>query len=182
MTNSRKLEAANADVQVVSNSFDHDYAHHQRLAKPGPDFVLPNVHLKWYDIYRPDVGISAELIDASRSFLQQEVESERLNIATEYGFAMLHLGDEPGSRNTFAMLFVCTWRNGNELWRTLYTKSLRTNEDFERFVEDGHIGAFCVWELGPVWHERQAWTRFLYSARDDGARDVYLGDNFEGLV
>jgi len=31
------------------------------------------------------------------------------------------------------------------------------------------VPAFCVWELVPVWHEQQAWKRFLESARDEAA-------------
>jgi hypothetical protein len=39
-----------------------------------------------------------------------------------------------------------------------------------------------VWELGPVWHERNAWVRFLSSARDDAAKQAYLDDRFAGEV
>jgi hypothetical protein len=128
------------------------------------------------------VEIPTDLVDESRRFARAEIESERLDIGSELGFAMLHLGDEGMPRNTFAMLFVCTWRHNNELWQTLFTKSLASNCPYELFVEDGHIGAFCVWELGVVLHERDAWNRFLYSSRDDAAAREYLAAKYEGPV
>ena len=48
--------------------------------------------------------------------------------------------------------------------------------------EHRHKGAYCVWELGPVWHEKEAWVRFLNSQRDDAAERVYLEDRFAGTV
>jgi hypothetical protein len=39
-----------------------------------------------------------------------------------------------------------------------------------------------VWELGAVWHEQQAWSRFLRSERDADARETYLEDAFAGEV
>ena len=41
---------------------------------------------------------------------------------------------------------------------------------------------FCVWVLGAVWHEQQAWTRYLYSERDDAAKYAYVQDQMTGLV
>jgi hypothetical protein len=182
MANFQAVDAAISANQIESNSFTPDYEHHQRRVAPGPDLILSDSRLKWYQIHRPDVEIPNDLVEESRRFIREEIEGGRLQIANEFGFVMLHLGDEPASRNTFAMLFVCTWRNNNELWRTLYTRTLRSNQGFERYVDDGHVGGFCVWELVPVWHERQAWSRLLYSSRDEAARDVYLDDLIEGLV
>ena len=33
-----------------------------------------------------------------------------------------------------------------------------------------------------VWHERNAWDRFLDSARDDAALQAYLDDSFSGTA
>ena len=48
--------------------------------------------------------------------------------------------------------------------------------------EGNHRVTFCVWELGPVWHERHAWVRFLSSPRDNAAKLAYINDRFEGQV
>ena len=48
--------------------------------------------------------------------------------------------------------------------------------------ENRHKGTYCVWELGPAWHEKQAWECFLTSARDGAAERAYLNDLFAGSV
>lgn len=45
-----------------------------------------------------------------------------------------------------------------------------------------HLPTFCVWELGPVWHETLVWERFLASARDPAAAQVWFDDCFAGAV
>lgn len=45
-----------------------------------------------------------------------------------------------------------------------------------------HLGVYCVWELGAVWHEQGAYKRFLYSDRGDEALQVYLEDQDLGTV
>ena len=49
--------------------------------------------------------------------------------------------------------------------------------DFALFPREKiHKPTFCVWELAPVWHEQQAWVRFLKSARDEAAAQAWLAD------
>ena len=43
-----------------------------------------------------------------------------------------------------------------------------------------HYPVFCVWELGAVIHEQKTWTQFLYSPRDEKARNAWIGDRFTG--
>jgi hypothetical protein len=55
--------------------------------------------------------------------------------------------------------------------------------DFHPWPLDGtHRPTFCVWELGAVAHEREAWVRFLRSPRDRDARLEYLRDVYAGAV
>jgi hypothetical protein len=55
--------------------------------------------------------------------------------------------------------------------------------DFGPFTFDSsHRGTFCVWELGVVWHEQQAWNRFLLSKRSPEDAALYLNDQHEGPV
>jgi hypothetical protein len=37
-----------------------------------------------------------------------------------------------------------------------------------------------VWELTPIWHERNAWTRYLFSDRDLTAKRTFLEDTLTG--
>ena len=84
---------------------------------------------------------------------------------------------------SFYFLLVCTWRNDNEVWETVWAKDGEPMPPSGRGRSTGaHRPTFCVWELGAVWHEQQAWSRFLRSPRGRGARDAYLRDTFEGEV
>jgi len=65
------------------------------------------------------------------------------------------------------------------MWQTLFYKNGDAMSDFLPFPRDGvHKPTFCVWELVPVWHEQQAWERFLVSARDEAAAQTWLSDLF----
>ena len=96
----------------------------------------------------------------------------------ELGFVVLHRCGE-----SFYFLLVCTWRNENELWETVWANRRRLRRLLPTVAAEGARRAtFCVWELGAVCYERQAWSRFLCSPRDVTARHAYLRDTYDGLV
>ncbi len=157
------------------NIVPDEYTYYQKLVTPGDDLRLPHAYLKWYDIYRPDREIAAEHVRESREFVAAEVERLKLNY--ELGFVLLH------ACGPALLLMVITWRNTNELWESVYTKDLSTSEGFTLTTyETSHRGTYCVWELGPIWHERNAWMRYLSSRRDEVAKQAYINDRFSGLV
>lgn len=150
------------------------YDYYEKLVTPGEDLSLPNAYLKWYDIRRPDVEISQEHVSESRAFLEAEVE--RLKIEGELGFVLLHLC------GPVLLLLLMTWRKTNEIWESVYVKDLTQAGSYEPLMhESSHRETICVWELSPVWHERQAWVRYLRSPRDEEAKYTYLNDRFVGL-
>lgn len=150
------------------------YAHHKRLVTPGADLMLPNAYLKWYDIQRINGSITPEMQQESRDFLVSQAES--LDFKNELGFVMLH------HCSTVVYLFVDVWRNHNELWKTIYYKYLVDGAVYQPYVFDSVLEpGFCVWELTAVWHEREAWNRYLSSRRDDAAKYAYLNDRYSGL-
>ena len=64
-----------------------------------------------------------------------------------------------------------------------YVKEVARDDSYALVTfEQSHRATFCVWELGPVWHERHAWVRFLSSKRDQEAKLAYVNDRFAGLV
>ncbi len=69
----------------------------------------------------------------------------------------------------------------NEVWETVFYKEGDGMTDFALFPrEKAHKPTFCVWELAAVWHEKQAWERFLGSARNSAAVEVWLRDLYTG--
>lgn len=151
-----------------------DYVHIEKVAVPGDEFSLADTRLKWYDIRPADGRIDPAVGDEARNFLRTEHAAGRLLVGNDLGFVELHL-----CGTSFFFLIVCTWRNDNELWQTVYAKD---GGRFEPVEVGSHRPSFCVWELGPVCHERLAWARYLRSSRDDAALSAYLADRFEGVV
>jgi hypothetical protein len=163
------------DLERFGNVVPEGYAYYKKLVAPGQDLSLPNAYLKWYDIRPPDVEITQEQLLESRAFVAAEVE--RLKFENELGFVLLHRA------GPMLLLMIMTWRNTNEIWESVYVKDLRCADGYRLTeFESSHRGTFCVWELGPVWHERHAWVRFLSSKRDVEAKLAYVNERFSGLV
>ena len=76
-----------------------------------------------------------------------------------------------------------TARTNDEGWESVFAKDNAAAQDFRTYpYKTTHRGTYCVWELGAVWHEQQAWRRYLLSQRDEAAKRVYLADHYRGPV
>ncbi len=154
-----------------------EYQHVEKVVSVGDDLALPMAYLKWYDIRRREDALSPAVIAESRVFLRAEFMVGRLPIDGHLGFVEAH------RCGATLLLLVFTWNNENELWETAYSKDLTTSDTFLPFEprNGSHRAMNCVWELAPIWHERQAWTRYLLSPRDDAAKRAYLADRYAGV-
>ena len=151
-----------------------EYLHVTKHIRPGPTVNVDGAELKWYEISTAEEPVPRYVRDLAREALGSGEFDLR---GDDVGFLILHRCGE-----SFYFLLVSTWRNDNELWETVWARS----DDAAGFrpwrLEGTHRPTFCVWELGAVWHEQQAWSRFLRSERDAGAREAYLEDAFAGEV
>jgi hypothetical protein len=152
------------------------YQHRQKFAAPNDALISDNVYLKWYDIYREETPIPAPFVDEARSFLLSELAAGSLPLKNEIGFAIHH------QCATVYILYICTWRNENEVWETIYIKDLAGDNVFRQLERSSTTPTFCVWVLGVVGYEQQAWTRYLSSPRDDAAKHAYLQEQMMGPV
>ena len=126
--------------------------------------------LKWFDINRSDQPIEPDVRDLAQDFVSRKLNSDVSPSAQEFGFVLLHRCGEG-----FYFLGLCTWRGNNELWKTIFSLEADAMQDFALFEQDEqHRDTFCVWELGVVCHETQAWTAYLLSNRTDQDADRYL--------
>jgi len=164
------------NIENLGNHVVESYGHSKKLVTPGPDLSLPNGYFKWYDVHRWNVPISPQLIEEARALVREEAASGRLKLENDLGFIILHLS------GPVAMLMICTWRNENEIWQSVYNNFLDTGRGYERQEPTGHRPIWCVWELIPVWHERNAWSRYLFSKRDTEAKYAYINDRCAGLM
>ncbi|MEU5694667.1 hypothetical protein [Actinosynnema sp. NPDC020468] len=167
-----------AHLARITNVED-DYRHYPKevVALPEADLVLPDAHLKWYEVREKDAVITTEVRADGTRFLHDQVASGALDISGDLGFVVHHLCGE-----SFHFLIVCTWRRNNEMWETVYYRETKDSDHFRLLEQGTHLEVICVWEMGAVLHEREAWVRYLYSARDEAAKLAYLDDRFTGTV
>jgi hypothetical protein len=165
-------------MSVNPKYLDPKYRHHPKETTPQAELELPGARLKWYDIHGAERPVPPAIREMAREHLLTEARAGRLGFDGELGFVLLHLCGEK-----FYFLIVCTWRGSNELWETVHYKENDATPGFSPFARDEpHKPTYCVWELGPVWHEKRAWEAFLTSARDGAAELAYLSDRFAGTV
>ena len=154
------------------------YRHVSKTAQPGQSAALGNTLLKWYEIAPDGEPVPPSVSDLARLGLADAARLGELRLGGELGFVILHR-----CGGGFYFLLVSTWQNDNELWETVWAKDGDRDPLFRPWPLDGeHRPTYCVWELGAVAHERDAWTRYLVSARDDAARRAYLHDRLDGAV
>ncbi len=153
------------------------YRHLTKEIVAAPGIELGASSLKWYDIAPADEPVPGPIRALARGSLRGAVDSGAIALDDDLGFVILH---RCGA--SFYFLLVSTWRNDNELWETVWAKSGDADGFHPWPLEGTHRPTFCVWELGAVWHEQQAWSRYLRSERGEDARNVYLRDSYDGEV
>ena len=153
------------------------YRHLTKEIAPAAPITLGESALKWYDIAPSDEPVPGPIRALARATLRGAVDSGAIDLDDDIGFVILHRCGEG-----FYFLLVSTWRNDNELWETVWARSDESAGFRPWRLEGTHRPTFCVWELGAVWHEQQAWSRFLRSERDADAREAYLEDSYAGEV
>jgi hypothetical protein len=165
------------NLSQLGNVVPEGYLYYEKVVTPGDNLALTHAYLKWYDLYPDDAAITPEQSAEARAYLAAEVEAGRLKLENELGFVILHRA------GSVLLLLLTTWRNTNEMWESTYVKPVGQAGSYTQIGFDSiHRATYCVWELGVVWHERHAWTRFLSSKRDDAAKLDYIHDHFSGRI
>jgi len=165
------------DLSALGNVVPEGYSYYKKKFTPGELLNLPGTSLKWYNLFPADTEITKQQVQEAREFIKSETETNRLKLEGELGFIILHRAGD------YLLLLVSTWRKTNEIWESIYWKKAGQAESYIplKFKND-HKGTYCVWELGAVWHERNAWVRFIESKRNEEAKLAYLNDVFEGEI
>lgn len=155
---------------IEATTVDPAYRHYRKTIMPHGISRPNNSHLKWYDIARNDQSIGASVRDLARKFVDEQASLTGIPNRNELGFVLLHRCGEG-----FYFLMLCTWRDANELWKTVYYFDTKKMTGFAPFPQDEpHKGTFCVWEMNVVAHEAVAWTQYLMSERRQEDEDAYL--------
>jgi hypothetical protein len=160
-----------ARIVETDSGIGESYRHITKTVTNRESLELAKAALKWYEVYPQDLPVPDDIRQLAHNCLTTTpLEFPGL------GFILLHR-----CGRDFYFLIVCTWRNNNEILETVFYKDGSAMSEFAPFPRDGsHKPAFCVWELVPVWHEQQAWVRFLNSSRDEAAAQTWLRDQYQG--
>ena len=148
-----------------------EYVHKPRHASPEGIIETPILVLKMYDLQLS--GINNPL-DAARRFLNYEIDAGNIKPLIGLGFAIL----------SSDMLNVSRWDNqypivvNNQIY-TFGPNSKRPFESAKRASID-EVGPFCIWELGIVNHEKEAWKEYLASERSEQDKRKYLANMIIG--
>jgi hypothetical protein len=157
-----------ASVLATNSGIDAGYRHAPKQVTPGDPIEPTGAVLKWYAIHPEARPVPDGITRLARAYLEKTpLEARGL------GFVLLHRCGQD-----FYFLIVCTWRN-----KTVFYKDGDAMPSFALSLRDGeHKGTYCVWELAPVWHEKEAWERFLNSSRDAAAGQVWLRNRISTLA
>jgi hypothetical protein len=134
------------------------------------------MYLKWYLVNPDEHQFDDAEVGGAQSFILQEIDRGKLALHNEVGFVIQH------RVTAGVILYVCSWRENNEVWESIYFKNLDPRGVFEIVHRDTKTGTFCVWVIPIVAHEQQAWVRYLRSTRDEAAKRAYCVDQLSGLV
>jgi hypothetical protein len=153
------------------------YRHVWKVAEPQQPIVVPGAVFKWHHVHDQEISVPAELDAEARALLETAAESGEWNLSYGLNFALLHV------TRTHAFLIAGVWRGHNEMWERIYWKELARPEGFQLVEPDGGATpACCVWEMGVIYHEHQAWRRFLFSDRAEADKQAWLTDTYSGRV
>lgn len=149
------------------------YRHASKHVSHREAVARPSSVLKWYEVFHAEIPVPDDI----RALARAPLEDGRIDL-TGFGFVVVHRCEKD-----FYFLVAVTWRNENELWETIWYKDGDTMQEFEELPRNGtHKITLCVWELAPVWHERESWVRFLLSERDLAAAERWLSDLYCGAA
>ncbi|WP_343643227.1 hypothetical protein [Chryseobacterium sp.] len=143
-----------------------------KYAQPKGIIIVGKTKFKWYDLANDPAEVSQQDIENAQKYIESAEENFK-NI-DDLGFVIMHRCGKN------YLLLVCTWRNENELWESVYYDGSGQFEIWDR--NKTHLPTYCVWEMGIVYHESQSWKKYLGSGREDKDKETYLNHFFEGEV
>jgi hypothetical protein len=163
----------------MTHAASPQYLHRTKDAVPGPAVRVGAAVMKWYDLDEA----ANRILPQTRALASAALHGFGSLLTTDHaGFVILHQ-----CSNTFAFLLISTWRGNNELWQSVFYIDEPLTA-FAAFTPAYPANAptprptFCVWELGIVAHEAQAWQRFLSSDRTPNDLATWQTDCFAGKV
>jgi hypothetical protein len=161
-------------VMNQSAGLPSHYVHHRRDVRPGESLTLERGVLKWYEVFRRGEEPARDLDTTARAAVADLVRAGSLPLQHGVGFVVSH------HSTASDYLIACCWHQIQELWHAILIRPADGSAAFRQEWPSQTSASFCVWEMAPMWHERNAWERYLFSSRDDNAIRAYVNDQLSG--
>lgn len=132
--------------------------------------------IKVYTLTHKEFFTSHEILENALASLPVWLQNSRNYDLPDYriGCLIVHEGNE-------GVFCILNWWTGeNMLQNHVYLATQERPDGFKPYSEGGI--AFCVWELGIAWHERNAWVEHVLKHPDNPQFDAYLNDTFSGPI
>lgn len=153
---------------------DPSYEQRSRVVRPRSPLVEHGAVIKWYEVFvATDLDGDALRGDA-RAIVEARLASGEVPVEHGFGLSVLH------HSTMLDYVVLGTWHATQELWLDVHTRAADATGSFRRMTIGIDSSAFCTWELAPIWHEREAWVRYLRSDRDIAARRQFVADVLDG--
>lgn len=152
------------------------YVHHDRRVTASEPLVTSSGVFKWQNVFTDAGTVTPELERGARIEATRLLESGEADAAYGMGLVVLH----HSSAHDF--LLIGSWRGHQEYWQTSLVRSANSDEPWTANVQGVISPVACVWEMSPIWHERQAWVRYLKSDRTVSDRQVWLDDTLTATM
>lgn len=149
------------------------YEHEPRYVTPLKLVATPKLAFKAYMMLKYDSFLTQKEMSTTEQFLKSEIESGKITPQIGIGFSIL----------SEDMLNVARWDATYPivLKNDIYIYE-RNDIQTAKLADVRKTGSFCIWELGIVSHERDAWKRFLASKHTREDKKRYLDDFFDGAL
>jgi len=152
------------------------YQHHRRMARSTQPLVLNDCVLRWNEVFLASEPISPELDRRARACIAATFAERDIPVGEGLGFVVLH------HSTACDYLLVGVWYQTQEMWEVLLVRDANGDGDFRQVRTGEESSTMCVWEMAPVWHERELWTRYLFSARELEDRRSWATDSWAEMV
>ena len=148
----------------------------KRRVQPLRPFEFAGWRLKVYGVNVEGRSVDHSLIEFARIAAQDLLPQPAVAPPDRYGlgFMIVHAATDVD------FVVICWWGAQNELLLRVFTAPAGEPQELRQHSNmDGPIG--CVWDLGVIWGEREAWTKHIMRA-DGPDVEGYLGALQEGEI
>jgi hypothetical protein len=148
------------------------HAYHQRRGTFVSDERFGDWRLKLYGLAAPEKGVRQELLDITRGLAEASLPAAVDETHHGAAFAIAHDANYP-------IALVYWWQAENELHQRVF---VGRPDDLTDMSPVPLTPTGCVWELGVVEFERQAWIEDVIGNPAGPDLDRYMARRFNGLV